>query len=184
MERTKQFNWLTLLAFFIVVLLGGSNAVAVRFSNLDLPPFWGAAFRFGSAAFIFWGIVLIRKIELPRGRALMGVIIFGILTIGVSYAMLYWALLFIPASTTMVIGALGPLFTFFFALIHGQEALHWRALIGGIVAFLGILLGIGNQIGDSLPLLPILAVMIGFASISEGNVLPGGVHGILAKQVT
>jgi len=171
MDDAKKLGWLTLLAFFAVVVLGGSNAVAVRFSNLDLPPFWGASVRFGSAAVIFWIVVLIRKIELPHGRAMTGSLIYGILTIGLSYALLYWALLFVPASITMVIGALGPLFTFFFAWAHRQEAFRWRGLIGSLLAFLGILFGIGNQIGGSLQLLPILAVMAGFAAISEGSVL-------------
>lgn len=171
MGNTNKIDRLTLLAFSVVIVLGGSNAVAVRFSNLDLPPFWGAGFRFGSAAMIFWMIVLIQKIELPRGRSLIGVLIYGILTIGISYALLYWALLFIPASVTMVIGALNPLFTFFFALVHKQETFRWRGLIGGLVAFIGILFGIGNQIGGSLPLLPVLAVMVGFAAVSEGSVL-------------
>lgn len=31
-----------LAAFLVVVLLGGTNFVAVRFSNQELPPFWGA----------------------------------------------------------------------------------------------------------------------------------------------
>lgn len=171
MSNSKQLDWQTSLAFFIVVILGGSNAVAVRFSNLELPPFWGAAFRFGSAALIFWLIVLVRKIALPRSRALKGTIIYGVLTIGISYSMLYWALLYIPPSITMVIGAMGPLFTFFFALAHGQEPFRWQGLAGGLMAFVGILLGIGDRIGDSLPLIPILAVVVGFAAVSEGTVL-------------
>jgi hypothetical protein len=31
-----------LLAFTLLVLVGGSNAVAVKFSDFELPPFWGA----------------------------------------------------------------------------------------------------------------------------------------------
>jgi drug/metabolite transporter (DMT)-like permease len=84
---------------------------------------------------------------------------------------LYWALQFIQASLTMVIGALGPLFTFFFALAHGQENFRWKGLIGALMAFGGILLGIGDQIGQVESLLPILAVVVGFAAASEGTVL-------------
>jgi len=46
----------TLIAFVLFVLLGGSNAVAIRFSNHELPPFWGATIRFASAALIFWAL--------------------------------------------------------------------------------------------------------------------------------
>ncbi|MEJ2486276.1 MAG: hypothetical protein P8Y68_11125 [Anaerolineales bacterium] len=75
MGESKQLDWLTLLAFFGIVLFGGSNAVAVRFSNQGLPPFWGAAFRFGSAAIIFWIVFLVQRAKLPRGRALTGAVI-------------------------------------------------------------------------------------------------------------
>ena len=171
MADSKQIDWLTLLAFLGIVLFGGSNAVAVRFSNQGLPPFWGAAFRFGSAAVIFWIVFLIRRSKLPRGRALTGTLIYGILTIGISYMFLYWALQFLPASTTMLIGALGPLITFLLAWAHGQESFRWRGLVGSMVAFLGIFFAFGNQIGGELPLVSILAVVAGFSAISEGTVL-------------
>ncbi|MCA1554697.1 MAG: hypothetical protein LC737_09995, partial [Chloroflexi bacterium] len=53
---------LTLAAFALIILLGGSNAVAVRFTVAELPPFWGAALRFAPAALIFWAILLVRRI--------------------------------------------------------------------------------------------------------------------------
>lgn len=111
----------TLIAFVLLVLVGGSNAVAVRFSNLELPPFWGAAIRFAAAALIFWIIVLGRRIALPKGRALMGALLYGLLAIGASYALLYWGLVRVQAGLTMVVLALVPLMTVFFALAHGLE---------------------------------------------------------------
>ena len=165
---------LTYLAFFFVVLFGGSNAVAVRFSNLELPPFWGATLRFGAATLLFWAAVWLKRIPVPRGRALNGALIFGVLTIGLFYAFLYWALLSVPASLTMVVLSLGPLLTFFFAWAHGQEAFRWRGLIGALVAFGGILIGVGDQLGGSLPLLPLLAIVAGAAALAEGSVLLKG----------
>ncbi len=38
---------LTLAAFAVAVTLGGGNLLAVRVSNRELPPFWGAGLRFG-----------------------------------------------------------------------------------------------------------------------------------------
>ena len=35
----------------------GGNAVAIRFSNAELPPFWGATIRLGLAAVVLWLIV-------------------------------------------------------------------------------------------------------------------------------
>ena len=169
--ETRRVDGLTLVAFLAVVILGGSNAVAVRFSNFELPPFWGATLRFASAAVIFWAIVVIRRIELPRGRALAGALIYGTLTIGISYAFLYWALVFIPASLAIIFLTLGPLLTFLFAWAHGQESFRWRGLIGALVAFAGILIGLGTEIGSTIPLLPLLALVAGVAVTSEGTVL-------------
>jgi drug/metabolite transporter (DMT)-like permease len=169
--ETKRVDGLTLVAFFAVVLLGGSNAVAVRFSNFELPPFWGAAFRFASAAAIFWVIVLIRRIEIPRGQALKGAFIYGSLTIGINYAFIYWALVYVPASLAIVFLTLGPLFTFLFAWAHGQEAFRWRGLIGALVAFAGILIGLGAEIGSTVSLIPLLALVAGVVVMAEGTVL-------------
>ena len=169
--ETSRVDGLTLVAFLAVVILGGSNAVAVRFSNFELPPFWGATIRFGLAGIIFWIIVLIRRIKIPRGRALKGALIYGSLTIGVSYAFLYWALVFVPASLAIVFLTLGPLLTFLFAWAHGQESFRWRGLLGALIAFGGIMIGLGAEVGSSLTLLPLLALIAGVAVGSEGTVL-------------
>jgi len=39
----------TVLLFAGCVVLAASNFVAVTYSNLDLPPLWGAGLRFGLA---------------------------------------------------------------------------------------------------------------------------------------
>lgn len=170
-SETSKIDGITLFAFFAVVILGGSNAVAVRFSNFELPPFWGAAIRFGTAAVVFWVIVLLRRMKIPRGRALIGALIYGSLTIGISYAFLYWALVFVPASLAIVFLTLGPLLTFLFAWAHGQESFRWRGLLGALIAFAGILIGIGAEVGSTLTILPILALIAGVAVTSEGTVL-------------
>ncbi len=171
MAESKRTDGLTLLAFAVLILLGGSNAVAVRFSNLELPPFWGAAFRFSTAALIFWGIVAIRRMPLPRGKTLVGLVIYGTLTVGVSYAFLYWALISVTASLTMMVGTLVPLFTFLLAWAHGQEQFRWRGLLGALVAFSGILIGVAGELGTSVALLPLLALLGGGIALSEGSVL-------------
>jgi drug/metabolite transporter (DMT)-like permease len=126
-------NRATLMAFSLFVLIGGSNAVAVRFSNLELPPFWGTRIRFATVALIFWVIVLVRRITLPRGRALVGAVVYGILATGTSYAFIYWALLRVQASVTMVVLAFAPLITLFLARGHRLEQLTRRRFIGALI---------------------------------------------------
>lgn len=162
---------LTLIVFILVVIIGGSNAVAVRFSNAALPPFWGAALRFAIAALIFWVIVLARRSPLPNGDALKGALIYGLFTISIFYALIYWGFVEIEASLGIVMLTLSPLFAFFFAVLHRQETFRWQGLLGGLIAFGGIVYGLGSDIGQGIPLFPFLAVVTASAVTAEGQVL-------------
>jgi hypothetical protein len=46
-EPRQSPDGVTLAAFTALVVVGGGNFLAVRLSNLELPPFWGAGLRFG-----------------------------------------------------------------------------------------------------------------------------------------
>jgi drug/metabolite transporter (DMT)-like permease len=164
-------NRATLIAFILLVIVGGSNAVAVRVSNLELPPFWGAATRFGAAALIFWFIVLLRRITLPKGKALVGALIYGLLSVGAAYAFLYWGLLRVPAGMTMVVLAFVPLMTLLLAVVHGLETFRWRGLIGALIAIAGIILGVYGGLGASFHVPSLLAVMAGGLCIAEAAVV-------------
>jgi len=87
-----------LLAFSLVVLFLGVNFVAVRFSNRELQPFWGATLRFALASVILFAVVRLRRIPLPRGGALTGAVLLGATAFGVNFAFLYWGLLSVTAS--------------------------------------------------------------------------------------
>jgi drug/metabolite transporter (DMT)-like permease len=134
----------TLIAFALFVLIGGGNGVAVRFSNVELPPFWGAALRLAAAALIFWVVLIVRREALPRGRALVGNLLYGFLGMGAFFALIYWGLMRVHASTASTLLALGPLLTMLFAAVHGLERFRWRGLVGGSLALAGIALGIGG----------------------------------------
>jgi len=161
----------TMLAFVLMVLFAGGNAVAVRFSNLGLPPFWGAATRVAGAALIFWGVVLVRRIALPKGRALVGALLYGMLSVGAAYAFMYWALVRVPASLAGPILALVPLMTLFFAWFHGVEKLRWRGLVGALIATAGIFAGVAGGSGAPVHIPSILALVAGTACLAEAAVV-------------
>jgi drug/metabolite transporter (DMT)-like permease len=170
MDTMQKPDLTTLIAFVFVVIIGGSNAVAVRFSNLSLPPFWGAALRFSAAAMIFWLIVIVLHIEIPKGRSFIKAAVYGLLSVGLSYAFLYWGLMRIQAGLSMVVLAFTPLLTFFFAIVHGLEKFRWRGLAGALIALIGILIGVRGALGTNIPFLSLLAIAAGAVCISEGNV--------------
>jgi drug/metabolite transporter (DMT)-like permease len=128
---------LALGAFAGAVLIGGSNFVAIRFSNRELDPLWGAGLRFALAAAVFGLLCAALRLELPRGRALLFVLAYGLLAFGAAYGCLYWAMQDVPAGIAAVVLAVGPLLTLLLAVAHRMERLSTPALVGALVAFGG-----------------------------------------------
>ncbi|PYN11118.1 MAG: hypothetical protein DME05_25205, partial [Candidatus Rokuibacteriota bacterium] len=121
---------LTLALFVGVVLIGGSNFVAVRFSNAELPPYWGAALRFLPASMLLLAAMAIWRIPFPRGASLRGAVIYGALNFGLGYALTYYGLQDAPAGTGAVVLATVPLFTLVLVALHGLEPFRARGLVG------------------------------------------------------
>ena len=146
---------LTLVAFAVLVVLISANVVAIRFTNRELPPLWGGGTRFASASALFFVYVLARRLPLPRGRALVGSLVFGALQFGLGFALGYWSLLEVPAGLGSVVLAWVPIFVF--AVVAGVEPFRMRGLIGAVVGVAGIALIFGEQAGGDIPFLYLLA---------------------------
>jgi hypothetical protein len=77
-EMTRSPSGLTVAAFAVAVTLGGANFLAVRLSNRELPPFWGAGLRFSLAALLFVVIAVTLRLRWPRGRQLVLTAVYGL----------------------------------------------------------------------------------------------------------
>jgi drug/metabolite transporter (DMT)-like permease len=153
------------------VAIGGVNFVAVRFSNRELPPLSGAGIRFAVAAILLLVVLRARRMALPRGRALMGVIVYGVLAFGAAYGFAYSALTELPAGAGAVVFASYPLFTVFLAPLHRIERFHLRGLLGALLALTGIVVLANPGSTAGLPLLPVLAMVGSAISAAEAAVL-------------
>lgn len=162
---------LVLVALAVQVVFAGTNFVAVRFSNLELPPFWGASLRFLFAGLIFLAVVGVRRIELPRGKALEGVIIYGVLSFGVSYAFAYYALVSVKAGLASVIFSLVPIATLFLASAQKQERLDLRGLGGGLIAIAGTAIVFNEQLTLAIPLAALLALIGSVVAVAQTSVV-------------
>lgn len=161
----------TLAAFAAVIVIGSPVFVAVRYSNAELPPFWGAAVRFGPAALLFITLAIAMRLRVPRGRALVGDLLYGFLGFGASYVFAYWALVSLPASLAAVMVALVPLLTFFAAAAHRVEPLRWRPVMGGLVALAGIAVIVGQQLSAEVAIVPLLAMLAAIVCVAETSVV-------------
>jgi drug/metabolite transporter (DMT)-like permease len=164
----------TMIAFGATVFIGGVNFIAVKFSNSELPPLYGAALRFASAAVILFVIARLGKMELPRGRALAGAALYGVLNFAVGYALMYIALLGISAGATSVVLAMVPLITLVLAVIHGQERFTVHGLVGGLFAIAGIAVMSFRSFGAELPIGYLLAAIGGSFAFATSSVVVKG----------
>ncbi|HEV8669607.1 MAG TPA: EamA family transporter [Candidatus Limnocylindria bacterium] len=162
---------LTLAAFVTLIVIGGAASVAIRFSNQELPPFWGATLRFAAASLIFAVMVIWLRAPLPRGRGLVGALIYGVLGFGVSYALTYWGFITIEAGLGQVILALIPLLTLVLAIVHGLERFRLRALVGALLAVAGIAVVYGGQAAATVPVWSVLALIAAGACIAESSIV-------------
>jgi drug/metabolite transporter (DMT)-like permease len=161
---------LTLIAFGILVVLIGANPLAVRFTNREIPPLWGAGTRLAIAAVVFFGYVLIRRVRLPRGRDLRGALLFGIVQFALGFGLGYWALVEVPASVAGVMLAAVPLFTLGFAVLSRVEVPTVRGLVGALISIGGIAVIIGGGQALDVPW-PYLAAMLGFVACLAGGLV-------------
>lgn len=149
----------TLAAFFISVALGGGNGIAIRFSNRELPPLWGATLRFSLTAALFVAVMALLRLSLPRGRALLGAILYGTFNFGVSSAFAYFALIRLHAGLGQTLVGVIPLMTLLLAAFFGQERLRLSAVTGTALALLGVAVVSGASFGQPVPLLSVLAAL-------------------------
>jgi drug/metabolite transporter (DMT)-like permease len=149
----------TTALFAVAVTLGGSNFLAVRVSNSELDPFWGAGLRFSLAALLFVIIALVLQVPWPRGRQLVVTIAYGLLGISLFYALMYWALVRVNAGVATVVLAMVPLVTLLLAAAQGLERLRRRAVGGSVLALVGIAWMILGPAGLTIPISALLALV-------------------------
>jgi drug/metabolite transporter (DMT)-like permease len=165
------------------VVVGGANFVAVSMSNMELPPLFGATLRFGLASLLVLLIARGRGVRLPTGRAARGAVLYGLLGFGASYALLYYALVGLPAGTTAVTVAAAPLFTLLIAAVLGQERLSPRGVAGGVLAVAGIaVLSTGTVAGDVSGSY-LVAAVLGTVAIALSTVVAKAYAGVHPLQM-
>jgi drug/metabolite transporter (DMT)-like permease len=160
-----------LISFAAMSVLAGGNAVAIRFSNRELDPLWGAGLRFLLAAGLLAAIMAVLRLELPRGPALAGALLYGALAIGGAFALAYYGLVRVHAGLGQTVLALVPLATLILAVLQGQEKLRPRAVLGALVALVGIALLSHAPLQEGVPLLSLLALVCGALCFAEAAVV-------------
>ncbi|HLE13450.1 MAG TPA: EamA family transporter [Anaerolineales bacterium] len=160
-----------LIAFFLFILVGGGASVAIRITYQELAPFWAAAARFFLAGIVLWALVFIKRMPLPKGRALLGAMLFGTLTVGLAFLLISYGLVATPASRYQILMAIVPLLTVFLSSMQGIEAITRRGVFGSLLAVGGIAFTVGGVSGVQLSIPHTAAILLAAVFIAEGGVL-------------
>ena len=124
--------------FTTAALFAGGNAVAIRFSNRELAPVWGATVRFALAALILLAVVAALRLALPALSDLVGIGLYGIFQFAGGFGLTYFGLVELHAGLGQTILALVPLATLLLAVVQRQERLETSALVGTVAGLAGV----------------------------------------------
>lgn len=157
--------------FVAIALIGGGNPVGVAVSVDELDPFWAAATRFIAAGAIFATAMVVLRIPVPHGRALLGSFAYGVLGFFAAFALLFWGFQETPPGTGQIIIALVPLLTLLLAVAHGLERFSLRALVGAVIAVGGLVFLVADRIDANVPLPSLLAIVAAATLLAESGIV-------------
>jgi len=161
----------TLIAFLIGATLSAGNPISVKFSNIELDPLWGATLRFSLAAGLMLIVMAVLRLSFPRGRALVGALLYGFFNFGLAFAFLFYALVELGAGFLQILLAVIPLTTLLLAVLQRQERFSMAPVVGSLLALAGVGLMSQIAIGAAISPLSILAAMGAAFCLAEGAVL-------------
>jgi len=161
----------TLGLFLLVVLLGGISPAFVRITFREFEPMWAGATRFFTAALLMAAVAVVRGIPFPRGRPLLGAVLFGVMGLGVSTVLIYLGLVDTPAGVSQVILSLVPLITLLLAVVHRLERFSVNGIVGALIATVGVAVVFNDQMGASVPARGMLAILAAAIAIGETTVI-------------
>ena len=166
-----ETDWAGYGAFAGASLIWGSTFLVIAFSNDVVAPLWGATLRLGIASVALAAIALLTRQSFPRGRALRDVAAYGVLSLGLNLALLYWGEQTVPSGITAVVFATAPLQTALYSRVLGVERLDRVKVIAAVVAVVGVATIFAGQLGVGVPPLGLAAVFGASTAAAVGAVM-------------
>jgi drug/metabolite transporter (DMT)-like permease len=170
---------MTRLFPLIFIILWASAFVTSKAIVDDSSPFAALSFRFGlvSLGFFIFCIFTNSKIILSFNdfikASIIGICFHGLYLGGVFYAISEN----LSVGITAIIVSLQPILTAIFAGPFLKELVTWKQWVGIMLGFFGTLLVIGMDIGESIPIIGLIASLIGLTAITSGTLLQRKIGG-------
>jgi len=164
---------LQMAVWFGTGLLWGTTWVVIRIGLRDIPPFTLSALRAAlAAATLLAFAMLFERGKLPPAREVRFWAAIGAIQIGIPYALIFWAEVYISAGLTAMLFATFPAFTAVTAhFLLKHESLTVRKAAGTLLALVAVALLVGATPSERPPVGAVVAVLTGSVAAAFGAVM-------------
>jgi drug/metabolite transporter (DMT)-like permease len=163
-----------LLVWLLLCVVWGTTWIFIKLGLADLPPVSFAAMRFSVACLILLPILLLQKIEFPKGRKIWTIILItGLLQFFFNYGLLFWGEQHITSGLAAVLQATIPAFGLVLARIYVGEQITGLKIISILMGLAGVAVIFREQLflNGQMAFLGSLAVVVGAFGAAYASVL-------------
>jgi len=166
--------------YVTVALIWGSTWGAIKIGVTDVPPFVFAFVRAVAVASLLTIVAVALRQPFPRGRRTIAVaVVVGLINLGWSWAIIFWAEQFVPSGLVSVFGAAAPVWTAVLAhFLVKSDRLSALKVLGLVLGLGGTIILIGApETGDGMAglvataLLALMAISWAIAAILQSRFL-------------
>jgi len=163
-----------LLVWLALCIVWGSTWIFIKLGLADLPPVSFAALRFTVACLLLLPVLLILKIQIPKGRKIWIVILItGLLQFFFNYGLLFWGEQYISSGLAAVLQATIPAFGLVLARIYVGEQITGLKIASILLGLAGVAVIFREQLvlNGQMAFLGSMAVVVGAFGAAYASVL-------------
>lgn len=154
------------ISLFLVYIIWGSTYLGVKYALQVLPPLLLTGIRFGIGGLLLFVFTVIRGQRLPSKAELLGSSYLGILLSGIGTSGVAYAILYIPSGIVALLVAMLPLWVFlldfFFFSKKKPSLLSGAGLLLGTIGIFSLLNPFDQSVlEEAIPLFPVFVVFVG-----------------------
>lgn len=171
--------------YLLMCLIFGTTYLAIKVGiDAGLPPLFFAALRFAIAGPITLGLVLLRRLPLPRRpQQYMALALVGFLNTTLVYAILFWAEQHVSSGMAAILLAASPMLVMLIQR-RWEPSSRWLQLLGlvagiasvGLVILQQAQLGLGTAPIQASALLLLSGFCLALGSVRARAVMESGIH--------
>ena len=155
----------------LLSLMWGLSFLFMEVALREIGPIWIVAGRTTVGGLVVLAILLVRRMQLPRGAGLWGrLLILGLINNAAPWTMLAWAQQTLPSGLTGLLMAIVPTSTLVVAASVGLERITPRRLTGLLLALAGVGVIVGADIEQPGRVVAVAVVVLATVLYATGAV--------------